>query len=241
MFMKSIKFLLVAFLLGMATTASAQFANAGAASASKTTTEVTPWSGLRFSYNPITVNMDYEDADDINLTGLSLGFVKGIAVTKNIPLFIETGVNVTYAFKTETESDSDEDYDYEYEVRSTISMLSATIPVNFGYKYAFNEKLSIFPFVGLTARVNILGQQKVKATLEYDGDEETEEEKVNLFDKDDMGGSKYTWKRFQIGWQIGATLNINKFAITASYGSDFNEIAKKTKVAVPAISVGVNF
>ena len=237
--MKSIKFLLVAFLLGIAATASAQFANAGGAtSTTKSKTEVSSWTGLRFSYNPITLK---DDGDDFKLTGLSLGFVKSFSDTKNIPLFIETGVNLTYAFKTESESDEDDDYDYSYEYKTTFSMMSATVPVNFGYKFAFNETFSIFPFVGLTARIHVLGTEKYKVTVSYDGEEETEEETIRVFNKEDMGGSKYTWNRFQIGWQIGATLNINKLAITASYGSDFNEIAKEVKAAVPAISIGVNF
>ena len=77
---------------------------------------------------------------------------------------------------------------------------------------------------------------------DYYGDIESESdsksESYNVFDDDDMGDA---WKRFQLGWQIGATLNINQYNVGLSYGADLMELAKKTDTKTFKISVGVNF
>ena len=55
------------------------------------------------------------------------------------------------------------------------------------------------------------------------------DEDYNNFDKDDVGEDG-TWNRVQFGWQIGATLDINKFNVGIGYALDFNEIAEKDKM-----------
>ena len=89
-----------------------------------------------------------------------------------------------------------------------------------------NETTGIFPYAGLTLRGNIVGN--------YSGDGES----VSAFDKDLDEGWKL--KRFQIGWQIGVGVNFNTFFVGASYGTDFNEVVKGGKVAMPSITIGFN-
>lgn len=48
-------------------------------------------------------------------------------------------------------------------------------------------------------------------------------------------------KRFQIGMQIGATVNYKKFNAGVSYGFDLNEIMKETKTNKLALTIGYNF
>lgn len=66
------------------------------------------------------------------------------------------------------------------------------------------------------------------------------DEDYNNFDKDDVG-KDYTWNRVQFGWQIGTTLDINKFNVGISYGLDFNEIAEKVKNSAFSVRLGYNF
>ena len=226
--MKTIKFLLVACLLGMAATASAQFANSGAAGGDSSDAET--WSGIRLSYNPISINPD--EGDGLDMTGFSLGYVKSFGVSSSLPLFVETGLNLTYATWSEEGEINYEGYDIR--VEDKVTSFSAYIPVNFGYKYTVNETVSLFPYVGLTLRGGISAKEKV--TVEYDGESESEE--YNLYDKDEV---ENTLKRFQIGWQIGVGAHIKQFYVGASYGSDFSELAKKVKASVPAITIGYNF
>lgn len=60
----------------------------------------------------------------------------------------------------------------------------------------------------------------------------------NLFDKDETDP---TWNRVQVGWQIGTTLDINKFNVGISYALDFNEIAEELKTSKFSVRVGYNF
>ena len=66
------------------------------------------------------------------------------------------------------------------------------------------------------------------------------DEDYNNFDKDDVGEDG-TWNRVQFGWQIGATLDINKFNVGIGYALDFNEIAEKTKCGIFSARLGFNF
>ena len=63
---------------------------------------------------------------------------------------------------------------------------------------------------------------------------------VDVCDEDDMGDDG-VFERFQIGSQISATLNIDKFNVGLSYGTDFMEISKNVDTKALRVSVGVNF
>ena len=84
--------------------------------------------------------------------------------------------------------------------------------------------------------------QSVEESSAY-GD--SEEEEVDLFDKDDaekyFGDEDYAWKRFQMGWQIGVKASISNFVLGVSYGGDFSEIAEDAKSKTTSITLGYRF
>lgn len=208
--MKSIKLFMVVCLLGIAATASAQFANSSSSSSSS---DASAWQGIRVSYVPVSIEAD--GGGSLDFTGFQAGYVKSFGISANLPLFIETGANLFYMTGEVGDTDMD------------MNMFSVSVPVNFGYKYAFSETASIFPYVGATLRGNILGKYK------EDG------ESVSIFD-DDLGDG-WKAKRFQIGWQVGVAATFNQFVVGVSYGTDFNEIIEECKVATTTITVGYNF
>lgn len=201
--MKSIKLFMVVCLLGIAATASAQFANSSSSSSS----DASAWQGLRVAYVPLSI-------EEVDLTGFQAGYVKSFAVA-NAPLFVETGANLLYA-----SGEIVDDFD--------MNIFSISVPINFGYQYAFSETASIFPYVGATLRGNILGNYKVGG----------ESESIFSDEADDLGMKA---KRFQIGWQIGVAATFNKFVVGVSYGTDFNEIVEEGKVKTTTITLGYNF
>lgn len=137
-----------------------------------------------------------------------------------------------------SESESYEDYGSEFETETSITTLGLTIPVNLVYGIGINDKLTIKPFTGFYLRANLMG--KGKETYTVDG--ESEDETFNLFDKDDMADALTDkWNRVQVGWQIGTTLDINKFNVGIGYALDFNEIAKKQKTSKFQVRLGYNF
>ena len=215
--MKKFKCLLTAMFLGCSTMSFAQFMNGGGPSASSS--DVDAWKGLRFSYDRTFVRYDVDGADNENGNGFTIGYEQAFKVSKKLPIFIQTGLDLNFARYKEDEGGFD----------SKTSHLGLSIPANFVYGVKINNVLAIKPYTGFYLRVNLMAKEKIDG---YD-------EKINLFDKDDVGD--YTWNRVQGGWQIGTTLDVNEFNVGIGYAIDFNEIAEKTKASKFMIKLGWNF
>lgn len=211
--MKSIKLLMVACLLGIASTVSAQFVNSNNSSMSNGSADATEWQGLRVSYHPVSINAD--GGGSINLSGVSAGYIKSFGISGTTPVFLETGANISWIGGELADSDV------------KLNVFSVNVPINLGYKFMLNETTGLFPYAGLTLRGNIVGNYSADGVS------------VGAFgdDAEDLG---MKLKRFQIGWQIGVGVNFNTFFVGASYGTDFNEIVENGKVAMPSITIGFN-
>lgn len=256
--MKAIKFFAVAALMAVSTGASAQFTNGGSPSASSSV-NTDGWSSFYFQWNPSSLNSDNEHTDDQSFTGLTLGYSKAINIMQTSPLYLEIGAALQYSFYTIDPEDEDDysidpededDYYYYYylspSTRSGSSyysddyyyydegdikwnMFSIKVPVSLTYDIQVSEGVSIAPYGGLTARFNLFGSKK-------NGDSKSRD----IFEK--KVGKSYVAKRFQLGWQIGANVKFNhQWFLGVSYGTDFSEIAKKTKISTTSITAGLIF
>ena len=214
--MKKIKLFMVVCLLGIAATASAQFAN----SSSNSSADASAWKGIRASYLPISIKAD--GGGSVDFTGFQVGYVKSFAISANAPLFIETGANLSYI------SGDFEMYDGYDAFDVDMNMFSINVPINFGYQVAISETANIFPYVGATLRGNLFGKYK------------EDDESFSIFDSENEEFGMQA-KRFQIGWQIGAAATFNNFVVGVSYGTDFNDIIEDCKITTTAISIGFNF
>ena len=236
--MKKFKLFVLAAFLGLATSASAQFVNSGSSNSSASSTsssfdftsvKTNGWSRIYVSYLPSKMKLDYDDADDMKFKGFQVGWLKGFGLTQRLPLYMEAGAAIQYRSYKDEESDS------YYDFSQKCNLLSLNIPVNLLYRFNIKDDFSISPYFGLDFRINLLGKNKYEET--YDGD--TDSWDVNLFDDDDMDNE--AWKRFQAGWHIGVGFDYRIIHIAVEYGTDFNEIAEKTKFATTAITLGLNF
>lgn len=260
--MKTMKFCLAITLLSITTVASAQFTNSNSSSAMPTTSrnlDTNGWSRVSVSYNPIKIVRDYKDADDQNATGFSIGYTKGFSIAREFPLFVEIGINGLYAFNTIDAEDDDNLKNLEkqgFDIERKTTLFSLNIPVNLAYKFSINNSaLSIVPYLGINLKGNIIGKAKHKLTSDLENSVYTSEkefweafeesgygkEDTNMFDKKDTGSKDYTWKRFQMGWQIGVGLNYNQLYVGIGYGKDLTELCKKTKIGTTSITLGYNF
>lgn len=236
--MKKFKLFVLAAFLGLATNASAQFVNSGSSNSSASSTsssfdftsvKTNGWSRIYVSYLPSKMKLDYDDADDFKFKGFQVGWLKGFGLTQRLPLYMEAGAAIQYRSYKDEESDS------YYDFSQKCNLLSLNIPVNLLYRFNITDDFSISPYFGLDFRINLLGKNKYEET--YDGD--TDSWDGNLFDDDDMDNE--AWKRFQAGWHIGVGFDYRIIHIAVEYGTDFNEIAEKSKFATPAITLGLNF
>ena len=245
--MKSIKFFAVAAMMAIATSASAQFSTAQSSSSSSTT-NTDGWSSFWVEWNPSTLKYDKKGLDDSSVSGFSIGYSQAFSNAASTPLFVEAGLGVQYTFSTLDLEDDDDtvlnslfwmclanddhgNFDEDDDEDPTFNMFSVKVPVNLIYKFDLpNSTVSLMPFVGAVARYNLSAQ------MSYD------KQDYDIFDKKDVGSSKATAKRFQMGWQIGLKARLGEsFIAGVSYGSDFSEISKDVKVSTTTLSIGYTF
>ena len=222
--MKTLKALLVLAFVGLAGTASAQFANSGSSASGSsiwTTVNTDGYNRVYVGYSGVKGKIDIDGADDMKFPGFSVGYLRGIGLTQKVPLYLEVGGEIDF----NRYSESEEGLDYKE------TLLGLKIPVSLVYRLNINENFSISPLFGFDFRLNLMGKGK----YEYDG----ESEDWNLFDDDEMDGEAY--KRFQAGWHIGVGFDYRALHFGVDYGTSFNEITEKVKLATTSVTVGYNF
>jgi len=202
----------------IATAANAQIVSSTSRSISEVKTVSRGWNELNFGVD--FGSFDVDDGDGFNFTTLSLGWAKAIQVSNSTPLFLRPGAALQYSFW----SDGDD------EEKVTGKWLSVAPTCDFGYLFTPSSSISIFPYVGLTTRFNIWGEEK------YESDYYDEEESYDLFDSDEGD-----CKRFQIGWRIGCDFHFSRFILGVGYGMDFNEFAEDTKISSFNVKAGIKF
>lgn len=167
---------------------------------------------IRAGYSPYTIK---DDGASINTSGLMAGFSAGNYVSTSVPLYVDYGVDLHYAWKS-WKMDGD---------RLKLNCLSAVIPVNIGYKFDVQGSvLSFSPYAGLAAGINIV------ANSSFDG------ESGSLFDGDDGG----TWKRLQLGAQVGIKVTINdRIVLGYEFRPFITEVAEATKSSYNTFFIGL--
>ena len=251
------KLIFTIVLMTITSSISAQFTNSGTTNTSgniSSNVNTDGWQKIYISYNPLKAVIDVSGADDLDFTGFSIGYNKSYSISNDFPLFVETGIEATYAFKTIDKDDNEELDTYYGEMEQKMTYLSANIPVNLAYKFTLSDKnISIIPYLGVNLKGNIIAKSKhefVEFEDDYyydsekdfweDQEEEGYKQDMNYFDKKDVGKDNQ-WKRIQFGWQIGIGLYYNQLYIGLEYGKDLSELYKKTQISKTSITLGYSF
>lgn len=261
---------LAALLTFTAINASAQFVNQSnntQKSTSRTkssySADLNGWDRITVSFTPMKYQTDVKGQDGFNMTGFSIGYDKGFNIAPQLPIFLETGINMQYAFKSLDSEELGEVTgtswdDGEIALKAKYSTLNLKVPVNLAYKLTFGD-VSVIPYGGINFKVNVIG--KMKFDLEDvelpDGISEDDlwdelkdqygiTQSTNLLDKkeveDNLGGDEdNVWNRFQMGWQIGVGVDYNSWHVGLGYTKDIMELCKKVKTSSVLISLGYNF
>lgn len=204
--MKTIKLLLAAALVMIGTSASAQFTTSSRSQSTSSS------KNINAGWNEFTFDLGYGqsyyighgDNDDEDVWGVSFNYGRGIHLNRSNGLTLRPGVGVLVGYK-----EADGYYD---DVKTTL--VSITPKVDFGYHFTFpNSSISLFPYVGLTTRVNVWGQ------TDYDDDT------YDLFDPDEGDAN-----RFQVGARFGFDAHFNSFVLGLTYEDDFTEFSEDIKI-----------
>ncbi len=165
----------------------------------------------QYSYNKVTLGFEslhttYDfDPTDVS-KGLGLGYAHGFCFSQRVPLFLETGVKLAW---THSVSQKDEFSGYS---TTRLDFLSASIPVDFGYKFSFfNGNLSLAPFTGPNFKFNIIGRRQ--KTI---GQEVKHYDSENFLRRD----VRYPANIFQFGWRLGAMVSHGPFSLGYAFTYD---------------------
>lgn len=176
---------------------------------------------------PSTTGVDLDGHKIPTAYGVTAGFLWGLNIVPNMPLYVEFGPEVTWMTASDSYKDSDSYGRYE-EVWTddvTANFLSISVPVNVTYRFDITDKFSIAPFVGPNLKFNILAKGTDKESyIEYkDGEiyrSDSDSEDFDAFDEDDTDSN--TANRFQYGYNIGCNFSIGQWTFGYRYQGNFN-------------------
>ena len=180
------------------------------------------YSRIFTGYNPLLLYKNIDDDD--NAHGWSMGYMHGFNIAESQPWYIELGGTFVFNFKKLNKPTTTSSHTV-----ATYRGYSIIIPVNLTYKISCGRSnVSLSPFAGYTFKGNLKAKEYI------------DNKSYDYFDKD-LKGKDYKWKRFQVGWQFGANLDIDAFYIGLHYGLDFNKIRKGIHTSNWGATIGAKF
>lgn len=160
-----------------------------------------------------------DDYNTTSLQGFGIEYIRGFKVSKKLPMFIEAGLNLNFTFGKNKELKSQH--------------LGMNIPISFAYKFNIKNKFTIKPYAGIDLKVGLLGRSCPVDDNEWyswygEGD-----------DEDDA------WKRFNLGWHLGADFQYLRYSIGFNFVSDITHVYNcdlyKVSNSVFALKLGYTF
>lgn len=204
------------------------------------------------AYNPISIKPDIDNAEDINLTGFSLGY-NSMGNYGNIHFGI--GLRMTYGYGKQDLPYLDNIWTYNNGKESLsfkfkYSVFSAGVPVSLGYNLTSNSSVSLIPLIGLNFKgvmpftlkteVENLPSWLTEDKFFKDYANDIIKQEYDLTNEDEVGKDA-KWKSFQVDWLIGCSLLYKALYLGVSYESGLTELCKDTKMSQWTISLGYNF
>ncbi len=184
-----------------------------------------------------------KDLDGVSFSGFGMGYSMDFPLSDKRPLYIGTGVDLRFVFRTKTYSQT-EQYNL-VNIKQRTSFIQMNIPANIGYILPVGGGVSVTPYIGLTFRVQLYGhnRNRISSCDSPDADINHILDEMglgpadgNLFSEKDYGGAHL--RRFQTGWQIGTRVQYRRISIQAEYGRDIIKLHKNLGGGSLLLSVG---
>ena len=173
---------------------------------------------LAVGYNDYVVSQPGKDTGWASYSFCARGKIKELDCS--LPLSLEAGLLMSY-FNGDYNNEDNNRFDDH-----SLSMFSLGVPANLVYEIPSSSDVSVAPYAGLSARLNVWAEMELK-----DG------EKVDLFNNK-YGGN---FETVQIGGQIGVRFAVRRVVIRAEIHTDFSKIGEKTKLWGVGTSIGYRF
>lgn len=176
-----------------------------------------------------------------SFNGFGLEYIHGFGIG-NKPMYIEVGGKFSFTFFHKS-AKIKEDYDDVTTTTINQNLIRLGIPVSYAYKFHCGNNFSVTPYAGLDFRFNLASSRTFKEVNTSYGDgyadeEESEDDPVNLFSKDDTYDQ--AWNRFQMGWHIGARVEYLRYSLGLNLGTDFIPMWKYEKYNLNTFNISVS-
>lgn len=197
----------------------------------KAQTDPYPKESNRISIGYDAELMNVKRGSDETFSGFAIQYVHEWKLAENTPVYFGSGLKMNVNFKSENGEERIQGYG-KVKYNGSMTIMSFTVPLNFSYKIGISQSVTLQPYTGFSFKVNAIA----KGTIEAD---RFSKKDFNAFDEKDLGSTK--WKRSQIGWHIGAGVNVKKFYIGYEYGLDMISLSPTIKTSHHGVSLGLNF
>lgn len=177
------------------------------------------FSSLWVSYTPsITYKYADKSITDDKYHVVSLGWLETSPVSTTAPIMFEFGGIVDYWLKS-------------YEDKNE-RILSAKVPFNLLTSFGLADNFSLYPFAGLNAKLNLLGEKEYN----WSSDGDSKRDSYNLF-KDNP-----ELKRFVFGYQLGIRARYERVLFSFGFESSITALyTDNRKYSMLSFGVGYMF
>ncbi len=183
--------------------------------------------------------------DNNALATFNAGLMGRFGLSKTVD--IESGILLTgKGAKAETYFNGGNDY-----VKAKFNPLYVEVPVNLVVNIPLQDKMGLFVHAGPYAAIGVGGKSKLQTKLGMLNTETTRDIKFsddNPFTSAEENAAYDKLKRFDVGVNFGAGVDLNKIILKANYGLGLSKIGStqsnnnaddKNKYRVLSISVGI--
>lgn len=182
-----------------------------------------------------------KDANNAYFNGFGLGYNIDFLVSKSLPIYVGTGLDLRFVFNNETIADAG-NYN-PIEAKAKTRFINLNLPINVSYRVPVAEGFYLTPQLGLDLRAQLNGRSRVEANTtgprNFGLYSTTTSNDIDLFSKDDLGSEHL--KRFQFGWHAAVNFEYNRFNLGLSYGTDFVKLHKNLGASHSLVSLGYTF
>jgi hypothetical protein len=147
--------------------------------------------------------------------GFDATYLRGIRLTKSVPLFLEVGASLVYSSIDNEESNPLNALD-EDRCDVTVRMLSFEVPVFLTYRFKFENGFHVSPFIGAKFRANAMMRLAYMKSVRGEKFETN-----NLFDTESYtyDGEEFSskYRRFQACGEVGVNFGYKMLNLKLSY------------------------
>lgn len=220
------------------------------------------------SYNRISASYElgfykhYLAKDAEHIHGFGIGYTHGFSLSKTAPVFIEAGVTGLWGFDRQEYPEillfelvpSHDILAYPGTLKQSGNLFSISLPVSLAYKFGIGKEFCIEPFMGISARFNLLADythklhcdsEEGQAILDHLSPSEFHDKTgawpfLTMFDEDKLG--EEVWRRFQFRLHIGVNAQFRHINLGIAYNIGHGpKISRTTRSSFLNVSVGYNF